>query len=58
MAKGEDDKASEAGGLSFTRAEIELLLKACSKYRSVIPIYLKSSEAELRLIDAIIRKLS
>jgi hypothetical protein len=33
------------------------LLKACRKYRGSIPVYLQSVQAELVLVDEIIRKL-
>ncbi len=39
-------------------SELSLVLKACAAYRSSLPIYLQSGQQELRLIDAIIRKLS
>jgi hypothetical protein len=44
--------------LSLTKNEREILLKACQKYRHTIPAYLKSRQPEIRLIDAIIEKLS
>jgi hypothetical protein len=48
----------EAGiGLVLTEAERELLLKACQRYRSSIPAYLKSREEERERLDRLIEKL-
>jgi len=38
--------------------ELAVVLEACRRYRQSIPIYLASSQPELRLIQAVIRKLS
>ncbi len=40
------------------RDELALLLTACRRYRQSVPVYLASSQPELRLIQAVIRKLS
>jgi len=41
----------------FEASEIAILLKACRKYRGSIPVYLQSVQAELALVDEIIRRL-
>ncbi|MGH9389826.1 MAG: hypothetical protein ACRD1Z_09435, partial [Vicinamibacteria bacterium] len=41
----------------FEASEVALLLKVCWKYRGTIPVYLQSVQAELALVDEIIRKL-
>ncbi|HXV62646.1 MAG TPA: hypothetical protein VEK15_18245 [Vicinamibacteria bacterium] len=38
-------------------SEVELLLKACLRYRARLPSYLRSSQPELALIDEIVAKL-
>jgi hypothetical protein len=38
-------------------AEIELLLKACQKYRSTLPGYLLSAQDEMALADGLLKKL-
>jgi len=38
--------------------ELAVVIEACRRYRQSIPIYLASSQSELRLIQAVIRKLS
>ena len=38
--------------------ELSLVLAACRRYRQSIPVYLASSQQELLLIKAVIRKLS
>ena len=53
-----DDEKAAPRTLSFTKAEIESLLKACKKYRATLPAYLQSAAAELRVMDGLIRKLS
>ena len=58
MAQGDKTETSEARAVSLTEAEIAVLLKACRKYRVSLAVYLKSGEAEARVIDEIIRKLS
>jgi len=42
----------------LTEAEREVLLKACKKYRYTIPGYIRSKQLEIRVVDAIIHKLS
>ena len=53
-------KASNPGllQLSLTKAEWEIILEACKRYRHKIPAYLRSKETELRIVDEIIEKLS
>ncbi|HEY7697882.1 MAG TPA: hypothetical protein VIE88_05665 [Vicinamibacteria bacterium] len=33
------------------------MLKACRKYRGTLPVYLQSAQAQVALVDGIIRKL-
>jgi hypothetical protein len=40
------------------RDELALVLTACRRYRQSVPVYLASSQPELRLIRSVIRKLS
>ncbi|NIS71281.1 MAG: hypothetical protein GTO12_20775 [Proteobacteria bacterium] len=53
-------KASSPRSLQviLTEAERELLIKACKKYRYTIPGYIRSKQPEVRVVDAIIHKLS
>ena len=44
--------------LILTKAEREVLLKACKRYRYTIPGYIKSKQPEIRVVDGIIQKLS
>jgi hypothetical protein len=44
--------------LALTTEEVQLVLAACQRYRHSIPVYLASSKTELRLVQAVIRKLS
>jgi glutamate racemase len=38
--------------------EIEVIIKACTKYRHLMPTYLASMQEEIGLIDRILEKLS
>lgn len=38
--------------------ELVLVLAACRRYHRSIPVYLASSQAELRLLETVMRKLS
>ena len=38
-------------------AEVELLLKACQKYRSSLPVYLLSAQEEMKIADELLLKL-
>jgi hypothetical protein len=42
----------------LSQAERELLLKACIKYRYMIPAYIQSRQAEVEALNAIVDKLS
>lgn len=44
--------------ITFSREEIELLVRACKTLRGRIPAYLQSSQPELNAIDEVIRKLT
>lgn len=49
---------TDAQSVVLTAAERDVLVKACQRYRSTIPAYLKSREDERLLLDALIEKLS
>lgn len=38
-------------------AEVELLVKACQKYRSTLPVYLLSAQEEMKVADELLLKL-
>jgi hypothetical protein len=44
--------------IELSAAELEILLRICTRYRSSLPLYLRSAEEEARLIDEVIQKLS
>jgi len=44
--------------LDLNTAEKEILLKACRMYRASIPSYLKSKQAEIKMMDNIIEILT
>jgi len=44
--------------VELTEDELAVVLTACRRYRQSIPIYLASSQPELQLIRAVLRKLS
>jgi hypothetical protein len=44
--------------VQLTGDEQAVVLLACRRYRQSLPIYLASSQGELALIRAVIRKLS
>ncbi len=43
--------------VSFTKAEKEIIIKSCTNYKNTLPIYLKSVQREVKLIDNVIKKL-
>ncbi len=43
--------------ISFTKAEKEIIVKSCINYKNSLPIYLKSVQREVKLIDNVIKKL-
>ena len=51
-------KTVKARKLALTEEEVKAVLAACKRYRHTIPVYLASSQSELRLIRAVIRKLT
>ncbi len=52
-------KSSGAGKkLELSRTERSVLLQACKDYRASLPSYLKSKQAEMRILEELIRKLS
>ena len=51
-------KSAKARNVALSGDEVKAVLAACQRYRHTIPVYLASSQTELRLIRAVIRKLS
>ena len=58
MERSEAEGEPTAKRIDLDAEEVTVLRKACAKYRSSLPIYLESGQPELRLIEAIIRKLA
>ena len=50
--------SAKARKIALDGDEVKAVLAACRRYRHTIPVYLASSQSELRLIRAVIRKLS
>jgi hypothetical protein len=50
--------AGRARKIALSEAEVKAVLAACQRYRHSIPVYLASSQPELRLLRTVIRKLS
>ena len=55
MAK---NASSETRPVDLTPAEIEVLLKACERDKSPLPVYLQAVQEEVRLVEALLRKLA
>ena len=51
-------KSAKERKVALSGDEVKAVLAACQRYRHTIPVYLASSQSELRLIRAVIRKLS
>lgn len=51
-------RESAQGGVQFSEEEKAAIVKACTKYRQMIPIYLAARQAEAAVIDAVIVKLT
>jgi hypothetical protein len=51
--------ANEDKNLHFdlSPAGVEVLLRACAKYRTTLPIYLQSSQEEVKLLDDMAERL-
>lgn len=49
--------ASDDRRVDLQAAEVDILLKACRKYRASIPSYLQSVQAELAMVTELLRKL-
>ena len=58
MDRPAGEVAPKSKRVDLDTAELRLLLKACKKYRCSVPAYLQSAEPELRLLDAVVSKLS
>jgi hypothetical protein len=54
----EEGLDSQSLKVLLTETEKQVLLKACERYRHSIPSYLQSSQAELRIVERIIERLS
>ncbi len=55
--KGKSKKRKAEKKISFTKAEKEIIVKSCINYKNSLPIYLKSVQREVKLIDNVIKKL-
>ena len=52
-------KSAGAGKkLELSSAEKSVLLQACKDYRASLPSYLRSKQAEMKILEELIRKLS
>jgi hypothetical protein len=54
-ASGNSKKAPR---VPLEATEVSVLLKACLKYRALLPAYLRSVQPELEAVNEVIRKLS
>jgi len=58
MAPSKDDEApAPARTLELSPQETSLLIRACRKYRSSLPIYLRTAREEVSLLDGILGRL-
>jgi hypothetical protein len=57
-SKKDKETDSRSVRIILTQVERELLLKACLKFRYTIPAYIRSKQAEVDVLDAIVGKLS
>jgi hypothetical protein len=63
MGSSRNGKGSRSNGrqkgkrVALSAEEIEALLAACRRYRHTIPVYLASRQAELSVLDAVVKKL-
>ena len=55
---GNGNGNSKKSRVALETAEVDLILKACQKYRSTMPHYLQSAQPELQTVEDVIRKLS
>jgi hypothetical protein len=53
-----DSEGQATRAFDLTAEEVEVILKALRRYRSSIPIYLKSRERELRVLDELLERFS
>ena len=54
----EDSEGQARRAFDLTSEEVGALLKALKRYRNSIPIYLKSHQRELRVLDELLERLS
>jgi hypothetical protein len=52
------EKGGSTRSISLTRRERQVIVKCCREYRNMLPIYLKSVQYEVDILDAIIEKCS
>ena len=51
-------KTSKTYKLALSEEERAVLRKACNRYRCSVPSYLISQQAEIEILDTVLRKLS
>lgn len=44
--------------INLTKSEREIIVKSCTAYKHSLPIYLRYVQDELKIVDAIIKKLT
>jgi hypothetical protein len=52
------EKGTSTRSIPLTRRERQVIVKCCREYRNMLPIYLKSVQYEVDILDAIIEKCS
>ena len=59
LSANAEAEAQPSGGcrVDLKSEEVELVLKACEKYRWTLPSYLQSVQHELELVDEVLEKL-
>ena len=51
-------KSKKTARVAFKASEVSVLLKACARYRAMLPAYLQNVQPELNAVDEVLRKLS
>ncbi len=53
-----DSKNVQSAEMTITlnASEVEIVLKACTKYRNLLPTYIASRQEEIRMVDKTIEK--
>ena len=62
VSKGEKKKRRNSSNeavieVVLTPAEVEVVIRACRKYRQTIPVYIESRREEAQVIDSVLKKL-